>query len=226
MLLGRHLLPLIVLCSACSPAPAPPPQVAAKPKPVEAPPAPPPPSGVRWIFPETGGTVRSELDLGEKGALQVGEHGRRWWIAKDGKIAQPTDIAPEDLVDARVESGGFLFLGEAGGVFLAKEPIGKLETTRPGPATNHAIFRAGQKALLGVEANGTLHRSTDSGVTWGASKLPLRKGEVVVSLTANRKGHAIAVLRPQRVLVSIDAGATFPENPPRMNKTSLRSRAA
>ncbi len=206
-MLRRSEFPLIVLFTACSPA-SPPPPVAATPT-IVAQPSKPVPSGVRWVFPPQFGTALAELDLGAKGVVQLGAGGQRWWIAKDGKVTQPSDVAPEDLVDARVEGSTLLFVGAQGGVFVASDPVAKLAAKHAGPAVEKAIFRAGQKALLGVEPDGALHRSTDGGATWSATKLPVRAGERVASFAANARGQALVVLRPQRVLASLDDGATW-----------------
>jgi len=200
------LLGLAVGCSPAAPpveAPKPPPPVTPAPKPEQ--------THATWSFPSAGGRVQAQVDLGERGILQVGERGRRWLFAKgESEPKQAPTIVPQDLVDGRVEGAQVLLLGEQGAVYLAKEPLGAIETTRPGPKDHKAIaFRSGKQALLGVDKTGTLYRSTDVGVTWGTSKLPMRVGDVVVGLAANKRGEALALIRPQRVLVSTDDGATW-----------------
>lgn len=200
------LLGVVVGCSPAAPpvveAPKPPPPVT--PKPAE-------PTHASWSFSGATGVVLSQINLGERGTLQVGERGRRWWFGKgDLEPKQATTLVPEDLVDGRAEGDKVLLVGEHGTVYLAKDALGPIETTRPGPKGVKTIaFRTGKQAILGVEKNGTLHRSTDAGASWSSSKLPLRAGDVVAAMTANVRGEVLVLTWPQRVLLSTDDGASF-----------------
>lgn len=201
-------LALLGLAVGCSPAA--PPVETPKPPPPVATPKPAPAPHATWSF-SGAGQANAQVDLGERGVLQVGDHGRRWLFAKGAtEPQQAATIAPQDLVDARVDGAQTLLVGEQGAVFTAKDPLGAVDTPRPGPKDNKALaFRAGKQAILGVEKNGTLHRSTDAGLAWGASKLPLNAGDLVVGLAANKRGEALVLLYPQRVLLSTDDGATW-----------------
>lgn len=201
---------LVLALVACSPA-APPPETPKPPPPkVEAPP-PKAESRATWSFPSAYGVANAQLDLGDKGTLQVGQRGRRWLFAKaGGEPKQAPTLAPQDLVDARLDGDKILLLGEEGEVFTVSDPLGPIESMRPGPKDQKALtFRAGKSALLGLEKDGTLHRSTDNGSSWSTSKIPMRPGDVAVSMAANQKGEALVLLHPQRVLLSTDDGASF-----------------
>lgn len=195
---------------ACSPAAPKEVVVAPKPKPL----APPKPEPVRskWVFFDQGGYPRAELDLGAKGTLQVGDHGRRWILSPTGEVTHASSVVSQPLYDVRPEGSGtnVLLVGRDGTVFVAADALGPVLATRPGPAAKLPLpFQAGKQAILGVDAEGVLHRSVDAGVTWSSTKLPLGPGERVVSLVANARGEALVLLHPQRVLHSSDDGATF-----------------
>lgn len=190
--------------------------------PVEAPkPAPPKPvasvapkaepTHATWKFQSPAGVAHAQINLGEKGVLQVGQRGRRWLFDKAGsEPKQAATLAPQDLVDARVEGSKILLLGEEGEVFTISDPLGPIESTKPSPKDQKAFaFRAGKQALLGLERDGSLLRSTDAGTTWNETKLPMRAGDVAVALAANKRGEALVLLHPQRVLYSSDDGATW-----------------
>lgn len=222
--------PSIVLVGlvACSPA-APPPETPKPPPPKAVAPPPPEPSRATWSFPSAYGIVNAQIDLGDKGVLQVGQRGRRWLYEKSGADAkQAPTLAPQDLVDARLEGGKILLLGEEGEVFTASDPLGPIESMKPGPKDQKALsFRMGKSALLGLERDGTLHRSTDTGASWTQSKIPMRPGDVAIAMNANGKGEAMVLIHPQRVLVSMDDGATFkPVETPGIGAISVKRDAA
>ncbi|MBI2389818.1 MAG: hypothetical protein HYV09_09520 [Deltaproteobacteria bacterium] len=197
----------LVGCAPAAPAPE-----APKPPPPAAKVTPPAPAPrATWSFPSAVGVANAQLDLGDKGVLQVGERGRRWLFAKGGgEPTQAATLAPQDLVDARVKGAKIVLLGEEGEVFTVADPLGAIESTKPAPKEGRAVaFRAGKDALLGLQKDGTLLRSTDGGATWSTSKVPLRPGDVAVGLAANERGEALALLHPQRLLLSSDDGATW-----------------
>lgn len=204
----RPLLCSIVVLASCAPA-------AELPKPTTSPVAPrPPPAAVashaRWIFDGRQPSVVGELDVGDGTLLQVGEHGRRWLMPRDEKlpVRHSEWVIPEDLRDVRREGEKYLFVGSRGGVFVSDAPLGIAK--RVGTSFDVALdMAAGRRAVLGVQRDGSLHRSTDLGVTWSKSKLPLQDGDVVTGIAANTRGEVLVLLRPQRVLFSSDDGATW-----------------
>jgi len=205
-MLRRALFFAVLLIAACSPPPEPQP-----PKVVVPPPQPKPApeqTHARWLSVDAVGTPAAQIDLGDKGSLQVGRGGRRWRIAKDGTVEASPYLLPGDLADARSGAGKLFLLGKEGVVYVVDDPLGPPQATRPSPS-NNAKYVAGRDALLGVETDGTLRRSTDGGVTWKESKLPLTNGDRVESLAANARGEVLVLVLPQRVLASTDDGATF-----------------
>lgn len=206
--MSRPLVFASLLLVSCAPAAPEPKTVVTPPKPVVAPPA---PVRARWSAPSlVDGVTYAELDLGEKGVLQVGERGRRWLVSK-GAVTPSPHLLPESLVDVQREGKGFRVLGVEGTVRLLDDPLGPPSSMRPSPARRdqRATFSAGKTAVVGVEGDGTLHRSTDGGVTWTKSKLSLLPTEEAVDLVANARGEVLVLLHPQRVLTSSDDGVTF-----------------
>lgn len=200
--------PRPVLCAAllagCAPA-APQPVVIAPKPPVAAPPE--EPKGARWLFTRAG-VARAQWPIPGRGTLRVGEGGRRWIVRTDGSLEHAPRVAGGELVDVRFDGAGYQFVDDRGHVYLAADPLGSLETRR-GPSGELVAAAAGKAAILGLERLGKLHRSTDGGATWSATPLPLRAGELVAGLATDRRGAAVALLHPQRVLVSRDDGATW-----------------
>ncbi len=200
---------LLVAVTSCSPAattPAPTPTPTAS---IAAAPATPGPLA-RWVFDSEHPDVFNELDLGDGTVLQVSVRGRRWRMPRDkARAVEHSELVlPEDVRDVRREGAKFLFVGNRGGVFVSDGPL-TIANRVSKSLDFSAEFAAGKRALLGVEADGTLHRTQDLGATWSKTKLPLRAGEVVSGLAANTRGEALVLLRPQRVLHSTDDGATW-----------------
>lgn len=218
----------LVLLVACSPA---------QPTPVAAPPkpsasasvaAPPVVSHAKWALEGAlDGTANAQIDLGPKGVLQVGREGRRWTIANDGAVVASQFLLPANLVEARVAGKEIHILAADGTTFVVDDPLGPATGTRPGPKLGerkfkNAQFAAGKAAWLGVEEDGTLHRSIDGGASWKASKLPVLAGEEIVNVVGSPRGEVLVLLWPQRVLLSTDDGATFaPLATPGIGATSL-----
>lgn len=197
----------IALVVACSPAAPPEVKTAVTPPPPK--PAPPPEqTHARWLLGDSVGTPLAQLDLGDKGVLQVGRRGRRWRVARDGAIESSSFLLTTDLVDVRRAGEKFLLLGADGTVFLVDEPLGAAKVTRTSPSKN-AMYAAGREALIGVEHDGTIHRSTDGGATWKKNNLAVPKGDKVVSVVANARGETLILAHPQRMFVSLDDAATF-----------------
>lgn len=214
MLHRRAGLASILLLVACSPASAPPvvpaPKLATAPKPLPEPSAPMP--GARWIFADEPPKANAQLEA-DGAVVQVGADGRRWRTGKTGDVEQAQFLVAPNLVDLRREGAAWLFLGDDGTVLLADDPLGKPREIRKGPRdgafTTKAHFTIGRAALLGVERDGTFHRSTDAGVTWSHGRLPIVDGEVVAALAANARGEVVAVVHPQRILASINDGTSW-----------------
>lgn len=204
----RKLLSAIVLVMACAPA---------APEPVApiATTTPPPPPVVKaeaphatWLFTHAVGRPLSELDLGDKGVLQVGAGGRRWIIAKDATVEPSSVLLAQDLIDVRRDGTKYVFLGIDGTTYVADEPLAAPKTTRSGP-NDKARYAIGKSTILGLDRSGTLFRSTDFGTTWSKNKSPGEKHDTVAGLVANARGEVLMLLHPQRAFLSIDDGASW-----------------
>jgi len=221
-----RIAPSIVFLAFVGCGPATPPPEPPKPpaKPVATTPTKVEQTHATWKFQSPAGVAHAQINLGDKGTLQVGQRGRRWLFDKAGsEPKQAGTLAPQDLVDARVEGAKILLLGEEGEVFTISDPLGPIESMKPSPKDQKAFsFRAGKQALLGLEKDGSLLRSTDGGATWAKNKVPMRPGDLAVALAANKRGEALVLIHPQRVLYSSDDGATWaPIGTPGIGATSL-----
>ncbi|MGZ3454904.1 MAG: hypothetical protein ACXVEF_35205 [Polyangiales bacterium] len=203
----------LVLLGACGPAnpePVPPPPA---PKPVASTVAPKPErTQAKWMFPDSGGRADAQIDLGPKGIFQVGERGRRWLVAPNGDVAQASVLVPQPLVDVQDHGGKLTLIGLDGTTYEVKEPLGPVVATHPVPVvegTEAVTHSAGKDAIFGLLRDGTFRRSVDGGATWASTKLQLRPGEEAVAMVSNKRGEAMVLLHPQRVLLSVDDGATF-----------------
>ncbi len=202
------LLSSIALVVACSPAAPPEVKTAVTPPPAPKPAPAPEQSHARWLLGDAVGTPLAELDLGDKGVLQVGRRGRRWRVGRDGTLESSSFLLTTDLIDVRRAGDKFVILGADGTMFVADDALGAPKITRPSPSKT-AMYAAARDALIGVEPDGTLHRSTDAGATWKKSNVAVPKGDRAVSIAANTRGEALILIYPQRVLVSTDDAATF-----------------
>lgn len=114
----------------------------------------------RWLF-ETGDPGGMMLDLGPGGRLYTAPHGLRW-LVRDGNWSAAETLLPEEILTTFALDGRTHFVGRDGHVFVTKTPLGPVEATHPTPRTpRSASF--GQKTLVVVGNDGTVHRSLDGG---------------------------------------------------------------
>lgn len=142
--------------------------------------------------------------------LQVGAQGRRWLVSASGDISQADALVPATLVDVRVDGPKLEALGSDGDLFAGDSLLGPLTLRTPAPHVHHVVaYRLGRTALLGVTETGALWRAPSATAPWVEGHLPIATGEHVISLATDRKGRVAVLLSPQRLLVSMDDGATF-----------------
>ncbi len=177
-----------------------------------------PPQAARWIFshPERG--LVAKLDLGDGRTLYIGQNGRREVAKGTDPLMSAPQLAIGDLVGVvRDPKGEFAFLASDGNVFVSKDPLGSLDTVRPGPIGTdkpNAHFTSpttGKAAMMGIHPDGRVMRSADFGATWspvdyaGGSKPYGHAGAVAM----DSKGNGILLHFPQRLFVTHDDGATW-----------------
>ncbi len=207
---------VLVLGQACGA----PPDPVVKPPPLVITAAPPPaPTRAKWAFSDQSRSMNAKVDLGkDTGVLYVGAHGRRSLIKGDADPVDSTSLAFDDLVGVlKDDKGQLVFVADDGDVFVSKDPLGAMDTTRPSPLADvkNATLRSpatGKTAIMGIASNDNrVLRTTDFGVTWkpvdyaGAIK-PWGKP---VSVALDGAGNGILIHLPQRVFVTHDDGATW-----------------
>jgi len=167
-----------------------------------------------FVEPESG--LHDKLDLGDRGTLYVGEHGRRE-IIKGGAATDADTLAPDTIVRVmRDDKGNYVFLTDGSDVYVAHEPLGPFDSIRKGPAdVDHNVlvkdWGNGKTAMLLVLTDGRVMRTVDYGVTWQAvdyAGAPKPFGHPS-TIAMDHTGHGILVHIPQRVYVTSDEGATW-----------------
>jgi len=161
----------------------------------------------RWLF-DSGDPGVAMLDLAAHGRLYTAPHGLRW-LAREGTLAAAETLLPEDILETFVLDGRVHFVGRDGHVFVTKTPLGPIEATHPLPRTPRAAS-FGNKTLLVVGNDGTVHRSLDGGAKWtevifvatGAARLAR-------GVTIGANGRGIVEGSFGRAWSTVDDGAAF-----------------
>ena len=207
---------VLVLGQACGA----PPDPVVKPPPLVITATPPiAPTRAKWAFSDQSRSMNAKVDLGkDTGVLYVGAHGRRSLIKGDADPVDSSSLAFDDLVGVlKDDKGQLVFVADDGDVFVSKDALGALDTTRPSPLADvkNATLRSpatGKTAIMGIASNDNrVLRTSDFGVTWkpvdyaGATK-PWGKP---VSVALDGLGNGILIHLPQRVFVTHDDGATW-----------------
>jgi hypothetical protein len=206
---------VFVACVACGGGN---PQVVMPPLHITAAPPQPTPQRARWIFshPERG--LVGKLDLGDGNVLYIGQNGRRELAKKDDPLVDAPTLALGDLIGVmKTPKGEFAFVAGDGSVFTSKEPLGTLESAKPGPIgpehpnTKLGSPTTGKAAILGIHPDGRLMRSADYGGSWQAVDYTAGAKPYgrLVSVALDAKGNGVALHFPQRLFVTHDDGASW-----------------
>ncbi len=164
--------------------------------------------------------TRDELPLDKESTLYVGSSGQRW-LVRDAADPLPDDpehtryvlmgapmMAPETLVAARRRpDGSFVFVGESGAVYSAKDALGDLLNVRKPPEPLRGVG-VGRDAIVGITRRDTLLRSIDGGASFSPVALPTTAA-IPIQIVGSVLGELAIVGAPARVFASIDDGATF-----------------
>ncbi len=207
---------LILLGQACGGTPPP---VIVRPPPLVITAAPPPAVRARWVFNEHERSFAGKLDLGKDvGVLYVGTHGRRELVKGEDAPVDATTLALDDLIGVlRDPKGQYAFVADDGDVYVGKDAMGALESTRPGPVTDTKgatllSTTTGKAVVMGITSNDhRLLRTTDFGATWkpvdyAGSAKPWGRP---IAIALDSKGNGVLIHVPQRVFVTHDDGATW-----------------
>ncbi len=161
----------------------------------------------RWLF-ESGDPGVAVLDLGAGGRLYTAPHGVRW-LLRNGTWTASETLLPAEILTTFVVDGRTHFVGRDGHVFVTSTPLGPIETTHPLPRTpRSASF--GQKTLVVVGNDGTVHRSVDGGahfteVIFVASGAP----RLARAVTLGSNGRGVVEGAFGRAWATVDDAAAF-----------------
>jgi len=161
----------------------------------------------RWLI-ESGDPGASSIDLGDQGRLFTAPHGVRW-LARGGAFTAAETVLPEEILETFTLAGRTHFVGRDGHVFVTGAPLGPVEATHALPRTpRSASF--GQKTLIVVGNDGTVHRSLDGGahfteVIFVASGAP----RLARSVTLGKNGRGVVEGAFARAWATVDDGAAF-----------------
>jgi hypothetical protein len=159
--------------------------------------------------PKEVGELTPATTLADKSHLLLGERGERWVIRPGGTAEVASDFAPERLVDAvALGSGGWLFVGQTGGVYETRDPMGPFLRAGlpPEPLARVAVT---SQALLGVTYQGSVLRSLDFGQRW--QPVPTEGRAVDLELLADGRGLLLTI--PEQLYKTEDHGLTFEKLP-------------
>lgn len=163
-------------------------------------------SRARWVLHRAVGLRPwAALDIAG-GQLIPAADGQRW-LKKGDKLTNADALLPESLVAALPSKSGVELVGASGAVYTTKEPLGPVISTR---VADRKLWTAtaSESAILAIDGERRLHRSTDRGVTFvpvaGAEEL----GQAYeVHLESSGKG--LLAVAPERTFVTADHGATW-----------------
>ncbi len=167
-------------------------------------------SPATWRYhPPRQATLLSRMKLDGGSELLAGRRGERWLVEekKGRKVARAAALlAPETLIAIlRLRDGGWLFVGQSGTSYEAREPLGPFVRSSA-PLDPLVRVSAGGGAMAAVRVDGALVRSQDAGVAWQRVGPP---GERFVDVALGEGGAGLALTVPERVWRTSDAGATW-----------------
>lgn len=162
--------------------------------------------------PREPATLLAEQSLPDGRVLLAGQRGERWVVDRKTKTAlAAAELAPEDLVAIMPrEPSGWLFVGESGTSYEAKEPLSPFSRSSA-PLYPMVRVSAVRGVLIGVRRDGTLVRSDIQGGTF----VPVGpNGQRFVDVAMGVDGSGLALSIPEALWETKDAGLTWTKAPP------------
>jgi hypothetical protein len=161
-----------------------------------------------WRYhPRSEASLLARYEVSPGVILYCGERGERWLFDRAKKsVRAAARLAPEALIAVlRTEDGGWLFVGETGTGYEAREALGPFVRTSA-PIDKLSRVSAAGKSLVGVTRDGQLVDSEDAGASWkqvGAKDTRF----VDVMLADTSRGLALSV--PEAAWETKDGGSTW-----------------
>lgn len=150
-------------------------------------------------------SARVELEPGL--VLYAGARGERWlYRARPEELETAGRLAPEDLVAVLPASdSGWLFVGKSGAVYESREPLGEFERSTA-PMVPLKRVAAGAGLIVGIDGEGRMQQSSDSGANWRS----IGPTDVLFEdLAVDGRGRALALGVPEQIWASVDRGKTW-----------------
>ncbi len=174
-----------------------------------------------WRYhPRKAAPLLARADLGGGSLLYAGEQGERWvFDKKAGSVNAAARLAPEAIVAIlKIEGGAWLFVGESGTGYEAREPLGGFVRASV-PLDRLARVSAATSAVVGVTRDGQIVRSGDAGASWKPVGAPDVR---YVDVALVEGGHGVALSVPEAMWETKDDGASWKKlDVPSMGALSL-----
>ena len=149
--------------------------------------------------------ARHELPTGP--VLYAGERGERWLFdRKTNAVRAAARLAPESLIAVlRLADGGWLFVGQSGTGYEAREPLGPFVRTSA-PLDKLARVSAAGTSVVGVTRDGALVQSGDA----AASFKPVGANDIrYVDVMMADSSRGLALSLPEATWQTKDGGSTW-----------------
>jgi hypothetical protein len=155
----------------------------------------------RWLsYPRRLSPGVGRVTLGSQQVFLDGV-GQRWLADSDGRLTASPTVAPELLLGAGVTTRGFWFVGESGTTYTSPTILGEL-TLFQRPPVPFARIASSPSSVVGITNRGQLFASHDHGATW----LKAAPHELVADVALMPDGHGLALLTPERFMMTSDFG--------------------
>jgi len=116
-------------------------------------------------------------------------------------------LLTEAIQGATKSNDGFLFAAASGAIYPSKDALGTFGPARKPPKKLHSVA-AGKTAILGIDEQGVIQRTTDGGTTWNKVDVPASDG-ALLQIAMLPSGEGLALMAPQRLFMSTDDGASW-----------------
>lgn len=152
--------------------------------------------------------MQTERRLNDGRLLLAGKRGERWLFdPKSQGLTAGANLAPEDLIAVLDADDGYLFIGQSGTSYEAKNPLGKFLRSSA-PLEPLVRVSAARHSIVGIPADRSLTRSADGAASFSRVG-PVRVAFADVQLAADGTGLALAI--PEALWLTRDEGASWTE---------------
>ena len=160
-----------------------------------------------WHYhPARQAPVEAEQRLADGRILLAGKRGERWLLdPRTHSLTAGASLAPEDLIAVLESEHGYLFVGESGTSYEARDPLGKFLRSSA-PLEPLVRVTAAAHSILGIPLDRSLSRSADGAASF--SKVgPPNVAFADVELASDGTGLALAI--PEALWLTRNEGATW-----------------